>query len=88
VHNSWALVRVAKAFLESPPPRHCTHDLALLAGVERRIVDNLVTRMVIEGWLATEDGWTFEVTPAGRRAMVTVLVQAKALHDARQGRAS
>lgn len=86
MHISWALVRVAKAFLETP--RHDVFDLSRAAGVEHSIVVNMVARMVVEGWLVTEDGWIFEVTPTGRRALIKVLAQAKAFNDKRQGTSS
>jgi DNA-binding MarR family transcriptional regulator len=76
VHISWALIRVAKAFLEIP--RHDVFDLAGETHVDLAVIDRLIPRMVREGWLTTEDGWIFQVTPAGQRALVTVLARAQA----------
>lgn len=82
VNISWALVRVAKAFLETP--RYDLYDLRRAVSARRDVVDNLIVRMVIKGWLVTEDGWVFEVTPDGRRALVDVLTRARAFNDKRQ----
>jgi predicted transcriptional regulator len=86
VHISWALVRVAKAFLETP--RYDPYDLSRAVSVRRDVIDNLIVRMVVEGWLTTEDGWLFEVTTDGRRALVDVLTRARAFSEKRQGAAS
>lgn len=79
-------MRVAKAFLQTP--RYDTYDLAREVHVQQSIVDNLVVRMTTEGWLTTDDGWNFDLTPEGQRALITVLTQARAFNDKRQGRAS
>jgi hypothetical protein len=84
VHTSWALIRVAKAFLRTP--RYDTYDLAQATSLPREVVDNLVARMVGEGWLSTEDGWAFELTPTGEPALRTVLTQARTFNQTRQGR--
>jgi DNA-binding MarR family transcriptional regulator len=78
MHLSWALARVAKAFLTNPAQDG--HDLARRTSLKRPVVDGLLTRMVIEGWLETADGWTFELTPVGHRELRTVLTKMEAFN--------
>lgn len=86
MHISWALLRVAKALLEQP--RYDVYDLARDASVDPPTVNNLVIRMVVNGWLSTEDGWIFELTPTGRRELVTVLTRARAFNNTKRSASS
>lgn len=86
VHNSWALLRVAKAFLRTP--NHDVHDLVQVAKVDRGDLDKMIPRMVTEGWLTTADGWIFQLTPTGRAALTTMLTQARTFNNNRQGGAT
>jgi hypothetical protein len=73
VHNSWALLRVAAQFLKEPV--NDIADLGEKVGIPQTVADSLVPRMVAEGWLDTDDGWVFSVTPAGRLALEKKLRQ-------------
>lgn len=78
MHNSWALVRVAKVFLDEPDHEHDAYELAGKAGVTTEVLDKLLIRLCANHWLATDDGWKWRLTPVGRRRMVKAIRQARA----------